>query len=170
LLQPLWWRCVDCVTHHERDVHAKDKNIYAWCEQAVIEWSRRVISIVACYHGAKLCAHAARDLRSQQYPEHIGGKVKTGWSTLVEKHCFSEVDPGGAIAPGKTYKLASFMHDIYSPWLCTIWKTAVTIQGHFAIHCFVTAVLWTCEVYIISLTAVTPQWDSATKYYWNHLP
>ena len=26
----------------------------------------RVISIVACCHGAKLCAHAARDFRSQQ--------------------------------------------------------------------------------------------------------
>jgi len=26
-----------------------------------------VISIVACCHGAKLCAHAARDFRSQQY-------------------------------------------------------------------------------------------------------
>jgi len=49
------------------------------------------------------------------YPEHIGGKVKTGWSTLVEKHCSSGADPGGAIAPGKTYKLASFMHGIYSP-------------------------------------------------------
>ena len=46
---------------------AKNKNIYAWCEQAIIEWSRRVISIVACCHGAKLCAHAARDFRSQQY-------------------------------------------------------------------------------------------------------
>ena len=37
-----------------------------WREQAIIEWSRRVISIVACCHGAKLCAHAARDVRSQQ--------------------------------------------------------------------------------------------------------
>jgi len=37
-----------------------------WREQAIIEWSRRVISIVACCHGAKLCAHAARDFRSQQ--------------------------------------------------------------------------------------------------------
>ena len=26
-----------------------------------------MISIVACCHGAKLCAHAARDFRSQQY-------------------------------------------------------------------------------------------------------
>jgi len=28
---------------------------------------RRMISIVACCHGAKLCAHAARDFRSHQY-------------------------------------------------------------------------------------------------------
>jgi len=28
---------------------------------------RRMISIVACWHGAKLCAYAARDFRSQQY-------------------------------------------------------------------------------------------------------
>jgi len=27
--------------------------------------NNRVISIVACCHGAKLCAHAARDFRSQ---------------------------------------------------------------------------------------------------------
>jgi len=26
-----------------------------------------MISIVACCHSAKLCAHAARDFRSQQY-------------------------------------------------------------------------------------------------------
>jgi len=37
-----------------------------WGEQAIIGWSRRVISIVACCHSAKLCAHAARDFRSQQ--------------------------------------------------------------------------------------------------------
>ena len=45
---------------------AKNKNICTWREQAITEWSRRVISIVACYHGAKLCAHAARDFRSKQ--------------------------------------------------------------------------------------------------------
>jgi len=28
---------------------------------------RRMISIVACCHGAKLCAHAAQDFRLQQY-------------------------------------------------------------------------------------------------------
>jgi len=45
---------------------AKNKNISVWREQAIIEWSRRLISIVACCHGAKLCAYAARDFRSQQ--------------------------------------------------------------------------------------------------------
>jgi len=30
-----------------------------WREQAITAWSRRVISIVACCHGAKLWAHAA---------------------------------------------------------------------------------------------------------------
>jgi len=45
----------------------KNKNIYAWHEQAIIEWLRRVNCIVACCHGVKLCAHAARDFRSQQY-------------------------------------------------------------------------------------------------------
>ena len=45
---------------------AKNKNIYAWCEQAIIEWSWHVNSIVACCHSAKLCAYAARDFRSQQ--------------------------------------------------------------------------------------------------------
>ena len=46
---------------------AKNKNTCMWREQAIIEWSRRVISIVACCHGAKLCAYAARDFRSQHY-------------------------------------------------------------------------------------------------------
>jgi len=42
--------------------------IYMWREQAKIEWSRRVISIVACCHSVKLCAHAAQAFRSQQNP------------------------------------------------------------------------------------------------------
>jgi len=41
--------------------------LYMWREQAIIEWSWHVKSIVACCHSAKLCAHAARDFRSQQY-------------------------------------------------------------------------------------------------------
>jgi len=45
---------------------AKNKNICKWREQAIIEQSRRVSSIVACCHGVKLRAHAARDFRSQQ--------------------------------------------------------------------------------------------------------
>jgi len=45
----------------------KNKNMCVWREQAIIEWSSQVISILACCHGAKLCAYAARDFRSQQY-------------------------------------------------------------------------------------------------------
>ena len=67
LLQPLLWRCVDCVIHHERDVPEEQHQRYMWREQAMIEWSWHVNSIVACCHNAKLCAHAARDFRSQQY-------------------------------------------------------------------------------------------------------
>jgi len=37
-----------------------------WCEQAIIERLRRMISIVACCHSAKLCALATRTFRSQQ--------------------------------------------------------------------------------------------------------
>ena len=64
VLQPLRWRCVDCVIHHKWDV--REGKHYMWREQAVMEWSRRVISIVACCHSAKLCAHAARDFLLQQ--------------------------------------------------------------------------------------------------------
>jgi len=28
LLQPLWWRCVKCVIHHERDVRDEKHHIY----------------------------------------------------------------------------------------------------------------------------------------------
>jgi len=28
VLQPLRWRCVDCVIHHERDVREEQQNIY----------------------------------------------------------------------------------------------------------------------------------------------
>jgi len=46
-----------------------------WREQAIIEWSRRVISTVACCHGAKLCAHAARDFRWQHNVVEMRGNA-----------------------------------------------------------------------------------------------
>ena len=67
LLQPLRWRCVKCVIHHERDVREEEHHTYMWCEQAITVWSWHVNSIVACCHSAKLCAYAARDFQSQQY-------------------------------------------------------------------------------------------------------
>ena len=65
LLQPLRWCCVDCVIHHEQDVREEQHHTYMWREQAITEWPWHVNSIVACCHGAKLCAYAARDFRSQ---------------------------------------------------------------------------------------------------------
>jgi len=64
---------------------AKNKNICMWREQAMVEWSRRVISIVACYHGANLCAHAARDFRSQQ-----NGAVTRMWRSCAVQPSYKE--------------------------------------------------------------------------------
>jgi len=73
LLQPLRWCCVDCVIHHERDVREEQKYMYVARTS-----NNRVISIVACCHGAKLCAHAARDFRSQQcHQQYLGQAVNT---------------------------------------------------------------------------------------------
>ena len=52
----------------------KQHHVYMWREQAITEWSPRVNSIVACCHGAKPCAHAARAFRSQQ-----NGAVTRTW-------------------------------------------------------------------------------------------
>jgi len=57
---------VECVIHHERDVR-EEQHRYLWHEQAITEWLRRMISIVACCHSVKLCALAARAFWSQHY-------------------------------------------------------------------------------------------------------
>jgi len=41
--------------------------IYMWREQAIMLWALCVISFVACWHSVKICVHAAREFRSQQY-------------------------------------------------------------------------------------------------------
>jgi len=41
-------------------------HIYTWREQAITDSSRSVISLVACCHIVKVCAHAARAYWSQQ--------------------------------------------------------------------------------------------------------
>ena len=46
---------------------AKKNTTYMWREQAIIEWSWHVISIVACCHSVKLCGYAARAFRLQHY-------------------------------------------------------------------------------------------------------
>jgi len=37
LLQPLRWRCVDCVIHHEWDVREEQHHTYMRREQTIIE-------------------------------------------------------------------------------------------------------------------------------------
>ena len=45
-----------------------------WSEQAIVREIASMISIVACCHGAKLCAYAARDFRL-----HQNGAVTRMW-------------------------------------------------------------------------------------------
>jgi len=58
----LRWMCASPRTGCARRITP----ICTWREQAIIEWSRRVISIVACCHNVKLCALSARAFRPQQ--------------------------------------------------------------------------------------------------------
>jgi len=46
LLQPPCWCCVECVIHHEQDVCKEQHHMHMWHEQAIIEWSHQVISIL----------------------------------------------------------------------------------------------------------------------------
>ena len=114
---------------------AKNKNIYAWCEQAIIEWSRRVISIVACCHGAKLCAHATQDFRSQQNKLKIQTYViqshLKGTETSVPE--FSGILPGfstnqnfwGAPSPCCDRKTRAASTQSFT--LCPPWKNVLDI-------------------------------------------
>jgi len=45
----------------------KNNTIYMWREQEIQKWSEHVISIVACCHTMKLCAHAVQDFWLQQH-------------------------------------------------------------------------------------------------------
>jgi len=46
-------------------MYVKKTPLYMWREQAIVREIASMISIAACCHGAKLCAHAARDFLSQ---------------------------------------------------------------------------------------------------------
>jgi len=77
LLQPLRWCCVDCVIHHERDVHEGHKYMYVArpSNNRVIpmEWSWWVTSNNACEHGEQLIVLANGDDESDL----------VGWSLLL---------------------------------------------------------------------------------------
>ena len=69
----------------------KNNTIHMWREQAIIEWSRRVISIVACCHGAKLCAHAARDSDRNMKKRPLGRKFISDLSEKRFLYCETEM-------------------------------------------------------------------------------
>ena len=45
---------------------AKNNTTYMWCEQAIMEWSRRVASIAACCHSVKFCGLAGFLIATEQ--------------------------------------------------------------------------------------------------------
>ena len=54
-------------------------------EQAIVREIASMISIVACCHGAKLCAHVTRDFRSQQ-----NGNVTRMWRSCRVQPSYKE--------------------------------------------------------------------------------
>jgi len=71
--------------------------------------------------------------------------------------------PFGKVGVG----VGHLISDSATPWCCIVWKRAFAIQAHFAVHWFVTAVLWCI---LISLTVPKPLWDLTTKYHRNRTP
>ena len=77
MLQPLRWRCVDCMIHHERDVRDEQKYMYVarTSNNRVIpmEWSWWVTSNNSCETGEQLIVLANGDDESDL----------VGWSLLL---------------------------------------------------------------------------------------
>jgi len=71
---------------------AKNNNTYTWREQAIIEWSRHVNSIVACCHSAKLSAHSAWNFRSQQNNNFSFARMRN----TVDRARASQIDMQGS--------------------------------------------------------------------------
>jgi len=70
-------------------IRAKKNTIYMRPEQAIIKWSYRVGSIVACCQSVKICALAARAFRSQQ-----NGTVTRMWRSCRVKPSQKELAIG----------------------------------------------------------------------------
>jgi len=81
---------------------------YIWHEQAIIEWSWHVNSIVACCHSAKLCTHAARNFLSQQNGavtrmwrlcefSHHTKNVRLVWFVVKRRGCCCNLSGGVAL-------------------------------------------------------------------------
>jgi len=77
LLQPLWWCCIDCMIHHERDAREEQKYMYVARTSnnrvILMEWSWWVTSNNACEPGEQLIVLANSDDESDL----------VGWSLLL---------------------------------------------------------------------------------------
>jgi len=85
-LQPLRWRCVKCVIHHERDVREEQHHTYMWREQAS---NNRVIMACELYCCLLPQCEALRTCRSG-FPMatvvHLAvQKCERKWSTKIQK-------------------------------------------------------------------------------------
>jgi len=59
--------------------------LYMYREQAIVREIANMISIVACCHGAKLCAHTARDIKLLQQYKLLGQQQRYGlvWAVML---------------------------------------------------------------------------------------
>jgi len=108
LLQSLRWRwmCDSPRTGCAR----RTAPVHTWREQAIIEWIWHVMSIVACCHSAKLCAHAVRDFRSLQ-----NGAVTRMWRSCQVQPSHKE----RAIGVARCKKEGMLLQPLR--WCCLDW-------------------------------------------------
>jgi len=106
LLQPLWWRCVECVIHHEQDVHKEQQYIY------VAPTSNNTV-IMACEIYCCLLPQC-EPLRIC----HLGFPIATKW--CCDQNV--EVVPGSAFTKGTCVRCGSLWNEgmlLQSlRWLC----------------------------------------------------
>ena len=128
LLQPLHWRCIECVIYHERDLRKNNTHIYV-ARTSNNEGLWHVISIVACCHSVKLCALAAQAFRSQQ-----NGAVTRMWrSCQVQLSQLKNVWLVRFVVKRRDVVATSplalrWMCD--SPWMGCVWRTTPMYMWH----------------------------------------
>ena len=87
-----------------------------------------MISIVACCHGAKLCAHAARDFRSQHYHQTVGAQGQVKLAKVAKKSGTYDITHKKSAHPKQkfirveTRRLAASFYASTRPTALTKWE------------------------------------------------